>query len=107
MESKKIQPSYSDLHKSIEEIAEINSALIDERIQKRERTAGLKFVAGWFSIKWVGSKCTMTTELYFKDQKDQWKKEEIACERPLDIFTEESVKMLERQKEVTYEIRHP
>lgn len=49
----------------------------------------------------------MTTELYFKDQKDQWKKEEIACERPLDIFTEESVKMLERQKEVTYEIRHP
>ena len=49
----------------------------------------------------------MTTELYFKDKADQWKKEKIACERPLDIFTAESVKMLERQKEVTYEIRHP
>lgn len=74
---------------------------------KRERTAGLKFVAGKFSIKLAGTKCTMTTELYFKDKADQWKKEKIACERPLDIFTAESVKMLERQKEVTYEIRHP
>ena len=86
----------SDLHKSIEEIAEINSALIDERILKRERTAKL-----------AGTKCTMTTELYFKDKADQWKKEEIACERPLDIFTEESVKRLAKQKEVTYEISHP
>ena len=97
----------SDLHKSIEEVAEINSALIDERILKRERTAGLKFVAGKFSIKLAGTKCTMTTELYFKDKADQWKKEEIACERPLDIFTEESVKRLAKQKEVTYEISHP
>ena len=76
-----------ELHKSIEWIAEYNSALIDKLILKRERTAGLKFVAGKFSIKWSGTKCTMTTELYFKDQADQWKKEEIACDRPLDIFT--------------------
>lgn len=49
----------------------------------------------------------MTTELYFKDQADQWKKEEIACDRPLDIFTEESVRRLTKQKEITYEISHP
>ena len=100
MTREKEMPENPALHKSIEEVAEINSALIDERILKRERTAGLKFVAGKFSIKLAGTKCTMTTELYFK-------KEKIACERPLDIFTAESVKMLERQKEVTYEIRHP
>ena len=98
MTREKEMPENPALHKSIEEVAEINSALIDERILKRERTAGLKFVAGKFSIKLAGTKCTMTTELYFK---------KIACERPLDIFTAESVKMLERQKEVTYEIRHP
>lgn len=96
-----------ELHKSIEWIAEYNSALIDKLILKRERTAGLKFVAGKFSIKWSGTKCTMTTELYFKDQADQWKKEEIACDRPLDIFTEESVRRLTKQKEITYEISHP
>ena len=44
MESKN-QLRYSDLHKSIEEIVEINSALIDRRILKRERNEGLKFVA--------------------------------------------------------------
>jgi hypothetical protein len=49
----------------------------------------------------------MTTELYFKDQADQWKKEEIACDRPLDIFTAESMKRLAKQKEVIYEISHP
>ena len=107
MTREKEMPENPALHKSIEEVAEINSALIDERILKRERTAGLKFVAGKFSIKLAGTKCTMTTELYFKDKADQWKKEKIACERPLDIFTAESVKMLERQKDVTYEIRHP
>ena len=107
MTREKEMPENPALHKSIEEVAEINSALIDERILKRERTAGLKFVAGKFSIKLAGTKCTMTTELYFKDKADQWKKEEIACERPLDIFTEESVKRLAKQKEVTYEISHP
>ncbi len=106
MESEKTLSENSDLHKSIEEIAEINSVLIDKLILKRER-AGLKYVAGKFSIKLAGTKCTMTTELYFKDKADQWKKEEIACERPLDIFTEESVKRLAKQKEVTYEISHP
>ena len=43
----------------------------------------------------------MMTELYFKDQSDKWKKEEIACERPSDIFTAESWRRLEKQKEVT------
>ena len=66
----------------------------------------MKFVEGKFSIKWAGTKCTMTTELYFKDQADQWKKEEIACDRPLDIFTAESMKRLAKQKEVIYEISH-
>lgn len=102
-----IEEHHDELHKSIEEIAEINSALIDRRILKRERTAGLKFVAGKFRIKWAGTKCTMTTELYFKDKADQWKKEEIACDRPLDIFTAESMKRLAKQKEVIYEISHP
>ena len=32
---------------------------------------------------------------------------EIACDRPLDIFTEESVRRLAKQKEITYEISHP
>ena len=75
--------------------------LIDQLFLKRERTSGLKFVSGRFSIKWAGTKCTMMTELYFKDQSDKWKKEEIACERPSDIFTAESWRRLEKQKEVT------
>ena len=106
MESKN-QLRYSDLHKSIEEIVEINSALIDRRILKRERNEGLKFVAGTFSIKWAVTKCSMTTELYFRDRLEHWWKEKIACFRPLDILPPKSSKRLEMQKGFTYEIIQP
>ena len=92
---------------SIDEFAGERSRQIDRHILEKERAVNLKFVSGTFRIAWASPKFRIAMELYYLDQEGHWQKEESSEEEPVEYLTEDSRRLLEQQKELTYPIERP
>ncbi len=106
---------FSVLNKKItfDEFCERISSEIDAFIPAHEQSESLEFIGGNCTFKVTGfvKKCTVTADLYFRNDKNEFTQVTMSGALPFSKFTEESVKTdlaeIAKNKELKVDIEHP
>ena len=92
----------------LDEIADTYSKRIDEYILQSQKTKGLNFISGMFTITYVTAETfSLTMELYYQNQEKEWIKEESKTARSTKYLKREALAKLKEEKKIIYEINPP
>ena len=93
--------------RTFNELAELVSPNVDEVIRETKKNENLIFVGGKVKFCFYDSshsKVTIGYELYFANEKRQWKKIEASSDVFSSIFKDEEIELLKESAEVAFEV---